>query len=280
MRVAPALHGALLLGGRAPAPSCTTGTSPTIYAPFVELALRLFSDAHIEQQPYPVDQSLLNRQTVVGTGKREQEVQLSVYAFSAPKLRQVRLVHIEGGSSLQVLNFCMFPSLEYGLPAFAADLVTLPGGHLIALDYAPFTNPESDATFAPEGALAAAYTKHRRSLPDGGALPEAATRYFSPYFLWSRLPTPEADAAIQQDVLPAFEEYLSGYLKLISDATPLSEPAELAQVEARQLSYATYRAEQDPARPMLTRLFGETYAERLIREVLFDLPYLDSQPDV
>ena len=46
----------------------------------------------------------------------------------------------------------------------------------------------------------------------------------------------------------------------------------LGGVREAQLSYARYRAESDPARPMLTRLFGGEFAERLIREVLFDLP--------
>ena len=98
-------------------------------------------------------------------------------------------------------------------------------------------------------------------------------RYFSPYFVWSRLPTPDGDAAILDAVLPAFEDYLRGYLELVRTAVPLADPLGLSAVRERQLSYATYRAEKDPARPMLTRLFGEEYAERLIREVLFDLPY-------
>ncbi|NDE99125.1 MAG: hypothetical protein EB034_12745, partial [Verrucomicrobia bacterium] len=94
---------------------------------------QLFAEAGLAQRPYPVDDQLLRRETVSGAGKRQQTVQLSVRAFSSNALRQVRIAHIEGGSNLQVLNFCAFSSLEYGLPSFAADLVTLPGGHLIAL---------------------------------------------------------------------------------------------------------------------------------------------------
>jgi len=225
------------------------------------------------QRPYPVDEQLLHCETLSGAGKRQQPVRLKVRAFSSDALRQVRMAHIEGGSSLQVLNFCAFPALEYGLPAFAADLVTLPGGHLIAIDWAPTLDPAVDATFAPGGALATAYARHRESLPDGGPLPETATRFFSPYFLWSRLPTPESDAAINEAVLPAFEDYLRGYLDLVKAAEPLDDPSAMNAARDRQLAYATYRAEEDPARPMLTRLFGETFAERLIREVLFDLPY-------
>ena len=194
---------------------------------------------------------------------------LDVHAYSTNVLRQLRLVHIEGGSNLQVLNVCAFPSIEYGLPSFAADLVTLPGGHLIAVDFAPTGAVATQDAFAPDGALAAAYARHRPSLPDGGPLPEAAARYFSPYFLWSRLPTPESDAAIDGAVLPAFEDYFRGYLDLVACAQPLEDPSALVAVERAQAEYTRYRAEEDPARPMLTRLFGANYAEQLIHEVLF-----------
>ena len=107
--------------------SVSTAITSSIYAPFVERALSLFAEAGLAQRPYPVDDQLLRRETVSGTGKRQQPVQLSVRAFCSDALRQVRIAHIEGGSNLQVLNFCAFSSLEYGLPSFAADLVTLPG---------------------------------------------------------------------------------------------------------------------------------------------------------
>jgi hypothetical protein len=34
----------------------------------------------------------------------------------------------------QVLNFVIFPHMNYDLPFLGLDLVTLPGGHLIAID--------------------------------------------------------------------------------------------------------------------------------------------------
>jgi len=36
-----------------------------------------------------------------------------------------------------------------------------------------------------------------------------------------------------------------------------------------QNNYLKYRRDNDPARPMLSRLFGKEYTESLIKEVLF-----------
>ena len=68
------------------------------------------------------------------------------------------------------------------------------------------------------------------------------------------------------------QDYLRAYLVLLADAEPLTESSQLARVREAQLRYADYRTERDPARGMLTRLFGSDFTERLIREVLFDLP--------
>ena len=257
----------------------------SLYAPFVERTMSLFSEAGLDLQPYSLaDETLLQAEGTSGAGARAQPVRLSVHAYrTGSGIRQARIAHIEGGPALQVLNFCIFPDVDCqpSLPTFAADLVTLPGGHLIALDYAPNGHDlASDAAYAPGSALATAFARHRASLPDGGSIPESASRFFSPFFLWSRLPTgDESDALIASAVLPAFEDYLRGYLQLVADSSSSGSGGGGPQPEERlriacdaQLAYSRYRADEDPARPMLSRLFGEDFAERLIREVLFDLP--------
>ena len=247
-------------------------TTTSLYRPFVDRALTLFSEGGHSLRPYPhLDDSLKAAEALTGPKSNQQHIALTTSAYCTDVLRQARIVLIEGGGSLQVLNFCIFPELSHGLPTFAADLVTLPGGHLIALDFAPNGATDGSPYYADDGPLAAAFARHREALPDGGALPEEATQYFSPYFLWSRLPKDDSET-VSSTVLAAFEDYLRTYLELVAEATPLDNAAALGGVREAQLSYARYRAESDPARPMLTRLFGGEFAERLIREVLFDLP--------
>ena len=255
---------------------CTPSALPppptSLYRRFADRSLELFSEAGIVLQPYPVDEDLLKAQGSSGSGDRAQRVDLTVSAYGCEdRIRQARIVLIEGGSALQVLNFCIFPDPSYALPSFAADLVTLPGGHLIALDYAPHGDVADDPIFNPSGELADAFARHRPLLPDGGSIAEESSRFFSPYFLWSRLPlSEENEEIISSHVFEAFEDYLRIYLAHVS-AAQLATKRRADSLDS-QLSYSTYRAENDPARPMLTRLYGEGFAERLISEVLFDLP--------
>jgi len=76
------------------------------------------------------------------------------------------------------------------------------------------------------------------------------------------------------------QDYFRAYMRLLEDAKPLCDPFMLEKVLRAQMQYAKYRSEKDPARGMLTRLFGSEYTEGLIDEVLFDLPLWLKRHDV
>ena len=138
-----------------------------------------------------------------------------VVAFSAGPLRHLRAALIEPlteGSSgalassmsrpakvpvTQVLNFVIFPDPAYDLPALGADLVSLPGGHLVAIDLHPMLPPEAHAAkYLPR--VEPLHAQYKESLPWGGDLPEEARPFFSPAALWSRLPrTTEGTATLR-----------------------------------------------------------------------------------
>lgn len=252
----------------------------TLYEPFLTSALAMMHESGMELKPYPVDDDLREREAVTGRGTKTRCVHLHAQAYRADKIRQVRLVHIQGENGLQVLNFCIFPELEYALPSFAADLVTLPGGHLIALDWAPngveWTSAAAAADHGLDDAAVAlmheAFERHREALPGGGPVPPEAAPFFSSCFLFARFPRDVADSEVRAAVLPAYEDYLRHYLQLVASAKPLDYAETRASVRQAQLEYQHYRADKDPARGMLTSLFGAEFTERLIHEVLFDLP--------
>lgn len=216
---------------------------------------------------YPIPEGFERKEEIVGKGKRAGPVLTESYAYCTPKLRQIRTAHVQGGAALQVLNFVMFPDMNYDLPFFGADLVTLPGGHLIALDMQPlFHTPDYVKRFSDP--VKESYEKHRANLPWGGDFPDEAARFFSPSFIWSR---PSEDETVETHVFEAFKDYLNHYLDFVEKAEPITDAKTLAEVKDSQLAYLNYRAEKDPARGMFLRFYGEEWTEEYIHGFLFDL---------
>jgi phycoerythrobilin:ferredoxin oxidoreductase len=239
----------------------------TIYEPFLAYAIKLLQERQ-DLQPYPIPAGYESKFAVVGKGDRQSEVLTTSHGYQSPKLRQIRAAHVQGGASLQVLNFVIFPKLEYDLPFFGADLVTLPGGHLIALDMQPLfrDEPEYQAKFTQP--ILPIFEKYQKDLPWGGDFPAEAQQFFSPAFLWTRS---KDDAVVETHVFEAFKEYLQAYLNFVDRAEPVTDPEKLAEIKAAHLRYLRYRAEKDPARGMLSRFYGEEWTEEYIHGFLFDL---------
>ena len=132
---------------------------------------------------------------------------------------------------------------------------------------------EGSTQSQPAARITELFSRHRARLPAGGEVPAESAAFFSSCFLFSRLPASTGAEALREAVLPAYEDYLRTYLQLLAEEQPLTDSEALVQTKKAQLEYASYRAEKDPARGMLTRLYGADFTEKLIRQVLFDLPY-------
>ncbi|MEL6326548.1 MAG: phycoerythrobilin:ferredoxin oxidoreductase [Cyanobacteria bacterium J06626_23] len=239
----------------------------TLYQPFLEGAIATLRD-RLDLSPYPIPEGFETRSATTGKGKREVTVTTDSYAFQSPKLRQIRAAHVQGGDSLQVLNFVIFPRLSYDLPFFGGDLVTLPGGHLIAIDMQPLFRDDPDYQRRYTAPILPMFERYQAHLPWGGDFPEEAQPFFSPAFLWTR---PSETDAVKTHVFRAFNDYLSAYIDFVGQAEPVTDPDRLAAIQAAQLSYIRYRAEKDPARGMLTRYYGPDWTEEYIHGFLFDL---------
>jgi phycoerythrobilin:ferredoxin oxidoreductase len=239
----------------------------TLYQPFLDYAIACLHE-RLDLQPYPIPAGFESKSAITGKGKHHSEVLTTSHAYQSAKLRQIRAAHVQGGDALQVLNFVIFPRLDYDLPFFGADLVTLPGGHLIALDMQPL--------FRDDPAYQAKYTQpvlpifesYQQHLPWGGDFPEEARPFFSPAFLWTR---PKENEAVETHVFAAFKDYLNAYLDFVDAALPVTAPQSLTEIEQAQLRYLRYRAEKDPARGMFTRFYGPEWTEEYIHGFLFDL---------
>jgi phycoerythrobilin:ferredoxin oxidoreductase len=239
----------------------------TLYQPFLDYALALLTERIADLSPYPIPVGFERKECTTGKGKREETVITTSHAFKSSKLRQIRAAHVQGGNSLQVLNFVIFPQLNYDLPFFGADLVTLPGGHLIALDMQPLFH---DAAYQQKYSdpILPIFKSYQRDLPWGGDFPDEAKLFFSPVFLWTR---PEKTELVETRVFEAFQDYLKAYLDFVAQAEPVTDSQRLEAIAESQLRYIGYRAAKDPARGMFTRLYGEEWTEEYIHGFLFDL---------
>jgi phycoerythrobilin:ferredoxin oxidoreductase len=238
----------------------------TLYQPFLDSAIATLK-SRLALDSYPIPAGFEQKVATTGSKKKAQEVVTTSYAYCTPKLRQIRAAHVQGGEALQVLNFVIFPQLNYDLPFFGADLVTLPGGHLIALDMQPLFAGNTAYEQKYTQPLWETFQKHQPNLPWGGDFPEEAKPFFSPAFLWTR---PQETEVVETHVFAAFQDYLQIYLDFVDAAEPVP-PEEQADVQAAQLRYLRYRAEKDPARGMFARFYGTEWTEEYIHGFLFDL---------
>ena len=239
------------------------------WQPFLDDAVAALES--FEPEPYPIEQDFLLKQGQIGSKAKPVTVTTATWACRTEKFRQVRAACVNAGDAASVLNFVINPSSKFDLPFFGGDLVTLPGGHLLALDLQPADKSDEQHTRPVWDQLMPIFERWREQLPDGGPIPEEAQPFFSPGFLWTRLPLGNEGAHLIETVVrPAFNEYLSLYLKLAAKAEPVSDQRSEV-LFAGQRRYTDYRAEKDPARGMLTRFHGSEWTEAYIHKVLFDL---------
>ena len=222
-------------------------------------------------ESYPVGDDFLYKESQIISQKETSRIITSTWACKMDKIRQVRMACIKGSKSISVMNLVISPFNNYDLPFFGADFVTLPNGHLLALDLQPALKNDRIHTQDVWSRLIPLHSKWQSLLPSGGDIPTEAKSFFSPGFLWTRLPlNAESDKIIMDILMPAFREYLLLYIELMKNAEEVSEQRALKILEG-QKCYMQYRSQKDPARGMLSRFYGKEWTEEYIQKVLFNL---------
>ena len=239
------------------------------WSTFLEYADKAFSI--FQPSPYPMDNDFLVKESSFGSISNQKKVILQTWGLKTDKIRQARCACLQAGNTTSIMNLVISPLNNYELPFFGADFVSLPNGHLIALDLQPALKDDINHTQHVWDKLEPIHLEWQSKLPLGGDIPSEARQYFSPAFLWSRIPSGEdGDKLICQIIKPAFNEYLNCFMDLLSDAKMISKERSFELLNG-QKKYMRYRAKKDPARGMLKGFFGEVWTEHYINNILFDL---------
>ncbi len=239
------------------------------WAYFLDKTIKGFSV--FQPSPYPIENDFLLKESFFGSRSNPKKVILETWGLKTRKIRQARCACLQAGEITSVMNLVISPFNNYDLPFFGADFVTLPNGHLIALDLQPALKDDQIHTQYFLGKLNSIHANWQSKLPLGGDIPSEARQYFSPGFLWTRIPLGESgDKLISQVIKPAFDDYLNFFLDLVVNAKRTS-PERSSHLLNGQKQYMRYRAEKDPARGMLRGFFGDLWAENYINNILFDL---------
>ena len=189
-------------------------------------------------------------------------VTIETTAWRGPLVRYARVATVRG-AGLEIGNVLVLPRHDVPLPMLGADLVSLGArgaGTMIAADLSPVL-PQGVEQDAQLGGLARRMASFR-DLTSGGELPAWCARWFSPHALYVRPSPDELPRAAQ-----AFREVVAEYIALASDAARSAVMSE--EIMAAQAGYAVSHREDDRGLGMLGRMFGQRWADRYLRLVLF-----------
>ncbi len=187
-------------------------------------------------------------------------VTISTRAYQGGPIRFARFVRLVG-ADLEIGNLLCLPDPSYPLPIFGADLVGLPRATaMLAADLSPTLppGPDRDRKLEPLARCQAAHAP----MPPGGPLPAWCLDWFSPHALYTRVPPEQLSEAVA-----AFWDLPRCFVEAARHTSPRPD---LAQEIARcQDGYAAAHRTEDKGLGLLAKMFGGTWADRFLAEVLF-----------
>ena len=218
---------------------------------------------------YKIPSDFAYKKSTYGSKKSKKNVNLYVWGANHQKrIKFARAVCINS-PSYSVLNFLIIPSTFYNIPFLGVDFVSLPKSHLLVLDFQPSINVENQFNSELLKKLEKLKKACHLSLPVAEKMSEDVERFFSPGLIWSRLPKEkESDFLIENHLYKSFQEYLKLYLETLFASEEVGQCLQ-QELIVGQNNYLNYRKDKDPARPMLSSLFGKDFTESLINKILF-----------
>lgn len=183
--------------------------------------------------------------------------------YQTPQFRKMHLELAKVGQGLDILHCVMFPRPEYSLPMFGCDIVAGRGTVSAAIaDLSP-ANPQlklSDDYYQALSQLSHPSFSDARQLPEWGDI-------FSEFCLFIRPQTQEEEQAFLNRV----GDFLKIHCQQAINTQAASSQQRALNLEGQRY-YCTKQQQNDKTRRVLEKAFGETWANKYMTQVLFDLP--------
>ena len=209
------------------------------------------------------------KDSTYGSKKSKKNVNLSTWGVTHKKRIQFARAVCINSPNYSVLNFLITPNTIYNVPFFGVDFVSLPNSHLLVLDFQPSLKIQNQYNDELLEKLIKLKTRCHSLLPLAEKMSPEVAKFFSPGVIWSKLPKEErSDFLISNQLYTSFKEYLNLYLEILFESEEANMDLQKELING-QNNYLQYRRDNDPARPMLSSLFGKEFTESLIKEVLF-----------
>lgn len=177
------------------------------------------------------------------------------------------MTYYDAGDKTQVFNSVWYPNPKYNLPILGVDLLSFNRKKYLAIvDFQPLHQNEQDHAATFEDKLKPIKEKYDSLKGQMSSKFYDETQFFSKQMLFARF---EDENVVDDELLPAFQEYVGAHLNLLKETTP--EPSDAQAVMARQQEYDTYSAERDPATAFFAAMFGNDWADSFVYDFLFSM---------
>jgi len=235
------------------------------YMPMYQMQLDLIKEMKMEQIELP--------ETFVHRDSTSKPARIGNAEFKNDQFRKIRMTYFDGGDNVQVFNSLWYPSYEYDVPMFGIDLISLGKSRVLSvIDFQPI---HPDAEYSEK--YISNMTDVKAKYPDlQGVLSGKIyddTSFFSKNMLFGRFTD---ESKVQSQVLPAFKDYLHGYVDLMNKAQPDYNHESMEIVKNRQAAYDQYSALKDPAVGLFDAYFGKEWSAAFVHDYLFSFSSLET----
>jgi len=197
---------------------------------------------------------------------KDKKARIVNLCLSSKEYRKIRLTYYDAGDNTQVFNAVLYPDPKYNLPVLGIDLLSFNRKKYLAIvDFQPLHQDESEHDLEFSHLLAPIKESYDNLKGRMSSKFYDETQFFSEQMLFSRF---EDESIIQQELFPAFQEYVKTHLNLIRQC---DGSANRNLVSERQRAYDVYSAERDPATGLFTAMFGHEWAMGFVHDFLFSM---------